>query len=84
LGRLFAWLGDNWFYAISAISLAGLFLAQYGMENVLLPPAARAASALVFGVALIVAGEFIRRRFGAAEDSATAYLPSVFAGAGLV
>ena len=54
------------------------------MENVLLPPAARAASALVFGVALIVAGEFIRRRFGAAEDSATAYLPSVFAGAGLV
>ena len=86
LGRLFAWLGDNWFYAISAISLAlaGLFLVQYGMENGLLPPAARVASALVFGVALIVAGEFIRRRFGAAEDSATAYLPSVFAGAGLV
>lgn len=81
-GRLFAWLGDNWFYAISAISLelAGLFLVQYGMGNGLLPPAARVASALVFGVDLIVAGEFIRRRFGEAEDSAKAYLSSVFAG----
>ena len=84
--RLFAWLGDNWFYAVSAVSLAlaGLFLVQYGMENGLLPPAARVASALAFGAALIGVGEFIRRRFGEAEDSTTAYLPSVFAGAGIV
>jgi uncharacterized membrane protein len=84
--RLFTWLSDNWFYAVSAVSLAlaGLFLVQYGMENGLLPPAARVASALAFGAALIGAGEYIRRRFGEAEDSATAYLPSVFAGAGIV
>ena len=86
LTRLFKWLSENWFYAVSAVSLAlaGLFLVQYGMENGLLPPAARVASALGFGAALIGAGEYIRRRFGEAEDSATAYLPSVFAGAGIV
>lgn len=54
------------------------------MENGILPPAARVASALAFGLGLIGAGEYIRRRCGEAEDSATAYLPSVFAGAGLV
>ena len=86
LTRLFKWLSENWFYAVSAVSLAlaGLFLVQYGMENGLLPPAARVASALGFGATLIGAGEYIRRRFGEAEDSATAYLPSVFAGAGIV
>ena len=84
--RLFGWLSENWFYAVSAVSLAlaGLFLVQYGMENGMLPPAARVASALAFGLGLIGAGEYIRRRFGEAEDSTTAYLPSVFAGAGLV
>ena len=84
--RLVAWLSENWFYAVSAVSLAlaGLFLVQYGMENCTLPPAARVASALAFGLGLIGVGEYIRRRFGEAEDSATAYLPSVFAGAGLV
>ena len=84
--RLFGWLSENWFYAVSAVSLAlaGLFLVQYGMENGILPPAARVACALAFGLGLIGAGEYIRLRFGEAEDSATAYLPSVFAGAGLV
>lgn len=84
--RLVEWLSDNWFYAVSAVSLAlaGLFLVQYGMENGLLPPAARVASALGFGAALVGVGEYIRRRFGDAADSTTAYLPSVFAGAGIV
>jgi uncharacterized membrane protein len=86
LETFIAWLSDNWFYAVSAVSLAlaGLFLVQYGMENGILPPAARVASALAFGAALIGAGEYIRRRFGEDTDSATAYLPSVFAGAGIV
>jgi uncharacterized membrane protein len=85
-GGQLAWLSENWFYAVSAVSLAlaGLFLVQYGVETGLLPPAARVASALAFGAALIGVGEFIRRRFGEAEDSTTVYLPSVFAGAGIV
>ncbi|GGH34511.1 Uncharacterized membrane protein [Cribrihabitans marinus] len=86
LSGLAAWLRENWFYAVSALSLAlaGIFLVQYGVENGLLPPVARVAAALGFGAALIVAGEVIRRRFGDGEDRATAYLPSVFSGAGLV
>ncbi len=81
-----AWLRENWFYAVSALSLAlaGIFLVQYGVENGLLPPTARVIAALAFGTVLIGAGEVVRRRFGDDESSATAYLPSVFSGAGLV
>lgn len=84
--ELGGWLRENWFYAVSALSLAlaGIFLVQYGVENGLLPPALRVAAALGFGVSLIGVGEFLRRRFGDDEASSTAYLPSVFSGAGLV
>lgn len=86
LERLGPWLLQNWFYAISALSLAlaGIFLVQYGIENGFLPPLARVMSALGFGAVLIGAGEVIRRRFGDDEDATTAYLPSVFSGAGIV
>ena len=84
--RLMVWLRDNWVYAVSAASLAlaGVFFVQYGIENGLLPPAARVAAALLFGLALIAAGEWLRRRHGDGEASSTAYLPSVFSGAGIV
>lgn len=80
------WLKANWVYAISALSLAfaGVFFVQYGMEKGLLPPPARVAMALLFGLALVAVGEFIRRRSGDGANSATAYLPSTFAGAGIV
>lgn len=80
------WLQENWFYAVSAASLAlaGIFLVQYGMESGLLPPRVRVVAGLAFGAALIGVGEFIRRRFGDGAQSATAYLPSVFSGAGIV
>ncbi|WP_284438377.1 DUF2339 domain-containing protein [Sulfitobacter albidus] len=86
LAQLGPWLQQNWFYAVSAASLAlaGIFLVQYGMENGLLPPRARVAAGLGFGAALIGLGEWIRRRFGDGEQSLTAYLPSVFSGAGIV
>ncbi|WP_298857914.1 DUF2339 domain-containing protein [uncultured Sulfitobacter sp.] len=86
LADLGPWLQENWFYAVSAASLAlaGIFLVQYGMENGLLPPRARVAAALAFGAGLIGVGEFIRRRFGDGAQSTTAYLPSVFSGAGIV
>jgi len=84
--RIFAWVAANWFYVVSALSLAlaGLFLVQYGVENGYLPPTARVLAALAFGGALIGGGEVIRRRFGDTPDVATAFLPSVFSGAGLV
>ncbi|MEL7093025.1 MAG: DUF2339 domain-containing protein, partial [Pseudomonadota bacterium] len=84
--RGIAWLAGHWIYAVSALSLAlaGLFLVQYGVENGLFPPAARIIAALVFGAALIAGGEVIRRRFGDGVEVSTAYLPSVFSGAGLV
>lgn len=84
--RLVGWLRLNWVYAVSAASLAlaGIFLVQYGIENGLLPPWLRVTAAIGFGGCLIAAGEWLRRRHGDSEAVSTAYLPSVFAGAGLV
>jgi len=87
MGERFAkWMMQNWFYAVSAISLAlaGLFLVQYGIEQGYLTPTMRVAAAIALGLILIGAGEYIRRRWGDGEDSATAYLPSTFSGAGIV
>lgn len=84
------WLAQNWVYAVSGISLAlaGVFLVQYSVQNGLLPPWARVIAALAFGAALIAAGEWVRRRRnngdGDAETSDSAYIPSIFSGAGLV
>lgn len=80
------WLRDNWVYAISAASLglAGIFFVQYGMERGLLPPGLRVLAALAFGAALVAAGETLRRRHDDEGGAATATLPSVFSGAGIV
>jgi uncharacterized membrane protein len=80
------WMRRNWVYAVSAASLAlaGVFLVQYGAQNGMLPPGARVLAAMAFGAVLIGAGEWLRRRGGDGEGSSTSYLPSVFAGAGLV
>ncbi|KAF0171909.1 MAG: hypothetical protein FD162_2717 [Rhodobacteraceae bacterium] len=86
LTRLAGWLRLNWVYAVSAASLAlaGIFLVQYGIENGLLPPWLRVMAAIGFGGCLIAGGEWLRRLHGDSEAVSTAYLPSVFAGAGLV
>ncbi len=83
---LAAWLRANWIYAVSALSLAlaGVFFVQYGMERGLLPPGLRVLSALAFGAALVAAGEWVRRRSGDGRGAASAYIPSTFAGAGIV
>ncbi len=84
--RLIGWLRENWVYAVSAASLglAGIFFVQYGIENGLLPPWLRVLAGVSFGGALVISGEWLRRRHGDDEADSTAYLPSVFAGAGLV
>jgi len=86
LERFGAWLRENWVYAVSGVSLAlaGVFLVQYGAERGLLPPGLRVLAALGFGAALVAAGEWVRRRYGDAEGVATAYLPSLLSGAGIV
>lgn len=80
------WLRANWFYVLSALSLAlaGLFAAQYAAEKGFLTPTMRVVFAAMFGGTLIAAGEIVRRRFGDHVESATAYIPSVFSGAGIV
>lgn len=84
--RFGRWVTENWVYAVSGVSLAlaGVFLVQYGMERGFLPPALRVLAAVGFGLGLIYLGERVRRRFGDGVASSTAYLPSVFSGAGLV
>jgi uncharacterized membrane protein len=86
IGDFSAWLRDNWVYAVSAVSLglAGVFLVQYGAEQGLLPPSARVLLALALGAGLIGAGEWVRRRHGDAAANASAYVPSVFSGAGII
>ncbi len=80
------WLRATWIYVVAAASLglAGIFFVQYGMERGLLPPGLRVLAAILFGLALIGAGEWIRRRFGDEGLTSTIHLPSVFSGAGLV
>lgn len=82
---LLEWLQANWFLAVAALSmaLAGVFFVQYGIENGYLTPFWRVMGALALGAALIVAGEWIRRRAGD-EAGHAAYLPSTFSGSGLV
>lgn len=84
--RWAGWLAANWFYVVSALSLglAGVFLLQYGIEAGLLTPAMRVAAAVVLGLALLAAGEVLRRRGGDTGPVATAHLPSTFSAAGIV
>lgn len=71
-----AWLRENWFYAVSALSLAlaGIFLVQYGVENGFLPPTARVLAALAFGASLIGAA----RSCGAGLATTKARPPLIF------
>ena len=52
---LAAWMRDNWFFAVAALSLglAGVFFVQYGIEQGLLTPTMRVAGA----VGLVVAAD---------------------------
>ena len=82
-----AWLKENWVLAAGAVSLslAGVFLVQYGAERGYLTPFWRVMAAFAFGILLMIGGEYLRRRFGDDDkDSATQFLPSALSGAGLL
>ena len=84
LADLAHWLKANWVYVVSALSLAlaGVFFVQYGIENGLLTPWMRVAGALLLGLVLVVAGDWLRRHRQSGD--ASAFLPATFAAAGLV
>ena len=86
IARLTTWVKENWFIAIAALSLAmaGIFLVQYGIESGILFPRNRVFCSLAFGGGLIAFGEWVRRRTGDGAEDTTAFLPSAFAGAGIV
>lgn len=87
-GDLETRLSTNWLVWIGGISLAiaGIFLVRYIAEQGWLSPALRCAIGVVFGLALIIAGEFVRRR---PLDRSIAsvkpdYVPQALTAAGLV
>ncbi|UCF67843.1 MAG: DUF2339 domain-containing protein [Acidobacteriota bacterium] len=64
--RLFVWIG-----AI-ALALAGIFLVKYSFDRGLLGPTTRVLLGLLFGVVLLVVGEFLRRRVALIATGLTA------------
>ncbi|MFZ5673767.1 MAG: DUF2339 domain-containing protein [Pseudomonadota bacterium] len=80
-------LTSRWLVWVGAIALAlaGIFLVKYSIENALLTPAMRISAGLVLGAALILAGEWLRRRAGSQQIAALKpdYVPGALVSAGL-
>lgn len=87
-GDLERTLSTNWLVWIGGISLAiaGIFLVRYIAEQGWLSPALRCAIGVVFGLALIIAGEAVRRRPLQRAIAALNpdYVPQALTAAGLV
>ncbi len=64
--RWLVWIGGG------TIALGGIFLVKYGVEQGLLSPTVRLISSAAFGIVLVVAGEWLRRR-----SPDVTYFPSV-------
>lgn len=79
-GRWPVWVGGL------ALALGGFFLVQYSIEAGLLSPVVRLTLAAVFGLALGLAGEIIRRRAvpAIADRFRNAMIPGVLTAAGAV
>jgi uncharacterized membrane protein len=79
-------LGTRWAVWIGGLALAlgGIFLVRYSIEQGLLGPGARVAAGALFALALIGAGEWIRRRDVALSVPGlpSAHIPSVLTAAG--
>ena len=81
-------IGARWAVWVGGIALAlgGIFMVKYSIESGLLSPGVRLALAALFGLALIAAGEVIRRRTAPVLNSAfqNAMIPGVLTAAGVV
>lgn len=79
-------IGRNWPVWIGGIALflGGIFVVQYSIENALLGPGIRLCIGAVFGLALLAAGEYLRRKDApfALLQNAPNYIPGVLTAAG--
>jgi uncharacterized membrane protein len=79
-------LGTRWAVWVGGVALAlgGLFLVRYSIEQGLLGPGARIAAGALFALALIAAGEWMRRREIASPFEAipSAHVPGALTAAG--
>ncbi|KAA2241213.1 DUF2339 domain-containing protein [Salinarimonas soli] len=80
-------LGARWAVWVGGVALAlgGVFLVRYSIEQGLLGPTARTFIGALFALALLAAGEIMRRRDGDAGIPAlpSAHIPAVLTGAGV-
>lgn len=80
-------LTSRWLVWLGAVALvfAGIFLIKYSIENALLTPAMRAIAGLALGIALTLAGEWLRRRPINRDIAALKpdYVPGALVSAGL-
>ncbi|EJN05158.1 DUF2339 domain-containing protein [Phyllobacterium sp. YR531] len=79
-------IGRNWPVWIGGIALflGGIFVVQYSIENALLGPGIRLCIGAIFGLALLAAGEYLRRKDApfALSPNATNYIPGVLTAVG--
>lgn len=73
--RWLVWLGG------AAIGLGGLLMIKYAHDNGLVPPIIRVLIGLATGAALIVAGEWVRKKRG---EDVKDFVPAALSAAGLV
>ncbi len=81
-------IGARWAVWVGGIALAlgGIFMVKYSIEAGLLSPAVRLSLAAAFGLVLMAAGEFVRRRTQPLIANAfqTAMIPGVLTAAGAI
>ena len=79
-------LGARWAVWVGGIALAlgGVFMVKYSIDAGLLSPAVRLVMAALFGLALMAAGEFVRRRAVPliADQFQNAMIPGILTAAG--
>lgn len=73
------WLGGL------TVALGGVFLVKYSIDHGLLSPAIRIAAGLTLSIALIIGGEWVRRKSAFLEQTATRpdFVPQALTGAGV-
>ena len=81
-------LGARWAVWVGGVALAlgGVFMVKYSIDAGLLSPAVRLSMAAIFGLLLMIAGEFVRRRAVplVADSFQNAMIPGILTAAGAV